>query len=374
MSDEIVESGATQYYADQYYRQFMRKCRIMVLPSDTGQAYDVSNLRCTFSIEKALSETPNFAQIAIYNTSLEFRSMIAEKGGEVTVEAGYEGGTFGMIFRGRIIQIMFDYEGGVDTVLTLVCQDGDVFLNSQIIMGTMAAGSTGADVVNACSQKIEKGVISDAVQTNPLPRGRVLFGKASDYVRQVTHQTNTQMYVDDGVLNIVASRDYGNVVIELHPDNALLGEPSQTDDGVSAKCLLNPSMRLNSIVYICSAFIKARVASPDSDNGSLGMVAFSRNGLYRILKITYEGDTRGDAWFCNFEAIAQDGRSPAGKSESSEQLYDLDEEIYDTPSSSSSGSKTTPSKQTPSDDKNKSTLYRGREQIQGLANIWRGKE
>jgi len=372
MSDEIVDSGATQYYADQYYRQFMRKCRIMVLPSDTGKAYDVSDLRCTFNIEKALSETPNFAQICIYNTSLEFRSMVSAKGGEVTVEAGYEGGTFGMIFRGRIVQVMFDYEGGVDTVLTLICQDGDVFLNSQIIMGTMAAGSTGADVVNACAQKIEKGVISDAVQTHPLPRGRVLFGKAAEYVRQVTHQTNTQMYVDDGVLNVVASRDYGNVIIELHPDNALLGEPSQTDDGVSAKCLLNPSMRLNSIVFINSAFIKAKAASPTADNGAFGMVEYSRNGLYRILKITYEGDTRGEAWYCNFEAIAQDGRSPAGANTSSEELYDLNEEMYDAPSSGSSGGgKTTPGKQTPSDRKNTSMAY---DLYQGIANIWRGKE
>ena len=35
--------------------------------------------------------------------------------------------------------------------------------------------------------------------------------------------------------------------------------------------------------------------------------SLDRDGIYRVIKLVYEGDTRGEAWFSTFETIDQLG-------------------------------------------------------------------
>lgn len=98
------------------------------------------------------------------------------------------------------------------------------------------------------------------------------------------------------------------MAVALNADTGLIGDPSQTDDGVSAQCLINPSMKLNTLVHIDSSAIATKALQ----NAESVVSSFSANGVYRIIKLTYEGDTHGDPWYCTFDAITQDGANPTG--------------------------------------------------------------
>lgn len=284
---------------------------MLATSASSGYALDVSDLRCTFMVEKTLNDTPNYSQIAIYNLAGSTIGAI-ESGSKVVLEAGYQGGNYGLIFSGEVVQPLITREGGTDTILTLICQDGDVFLTSQFTAQTLSKGSTHLDVVSAClngEADIAAGNISQELGATRLPRGKVLFGKSADYVRRIAATNAAQMYVDDGMLSIVAARDYDeSTAVELSPSTGLIGTPSQTDDGVSGQCLLNPSIKLNTMRYISSSLVAAKQISA----GETSAPAINADGVYRIVKLTYEGDTRGDAWYCNFEAIAQSGARPSG--------------------------------------------------------------
>lgn len=312
------------------YQQWKRRFRLIC------GGLDVSALRCTFNIEKSVNETPNYSEIVIYNLAASTVSQV-KAGQTVTLEAGYEDGNFGLIFTGEVVQPIVDREGGVDTRLRLICQDGDAFINGAFTAQTIEKGSTAMDVVHACAT-IPENKIGDKVQSaGPYIRGKTMFGLSSDYLTEVAQATDTQFYVDDGKINIVGAEDYdAGTAVTLNADTGLVGDPSQTDDGVSAQCLINPSIKLNSLVHIDSSLITAKAIQDAESTVS----SFSANGCYKVIKLTYEGDNFGESWYCNFDAITQDGSEPAGVKESaSGSSSKAEEKKADTPSSSGSSSK-----------------------------------
>ena len=293
------------------YKQWLRRWRVIIIPKSGGSGIDVSNLRCAFHIEKQLEETPNFSQIVITNPAVATINNI-QPGDRVTVEAGYVGGNFGMIFSGEVVQPYIERDQVVDTNLVLVCQDGDVFLNSAFTAKSLEKGATALDVVNICAQGegVSKGKITDKLtEQSPYIRGKVLFGLNADYLKRVAYSVSSQFYVEDSEINIISAEDYkAGTVVELNPDTGLVGDPSQTDDGVSAKCLINPSIKLNTLVHLSPETVKKKMVSKEGDKVS----ELAVDGVYRVVKMVYEGDTHGDDWYCTFEAVDQNASKGNG--------------------------------------------------------------
>lgn len=322
------------------YQQWLRKWRITVSPQNGGSGLDVSNLRCVFHAEKKLDETPNYSQIAITNMAMSTISQI-RPGDRVTVEAGYENGNFGLIFSGDVVQPYVERTEVVDINLILVCQDADVFLNSAFTAKTLEKGSSNQDVIAACVQgsNVTQGLITDKLAAqSAFIRGKVMFGKSADYLRRAAYSADSQFYVEDAEINIISAEDYRpGTAVELNPDTGLIGDPSQTDDGVSVKCLLNPSIKLNTLIHVSAESIKRKMVSKEGD----ATPELPADGVYRVVKITYDGDTHGDDWYCTIEAVSD--TVAAGESGGA--------------SSNSSGGGTVNTYTTTGDGKNQSTLY-----------------
>ena len=167
---------------------FGRKYRVIV--SDiNGIGIDVSTLRCTFQIEKSLSETPNYAEIVLYNLSAQTENSIIKEGAKVILEAGYRNPQYGLIFSGDIVQPLRGKEDNTTYTLTLVSQDGDLFYNKGIINASFRAGQTPRDILEnmtkQSSNALELGQLSDNLSQTALPRGKALFGLTRDYFRQI---------------------------------------------------------------------------------------------------------------------------------------------------------------------------------------------
>ena len=276
-----------------------------------GNALDVSDLRCVFLCEKALNDTPNYSQITIYNLNQQTISSI-KAGDRVVLEAGYEGGNYGMIFTGDIVQPMVHRESSTDIALTLIVQDGDVYLNSAFTAQTLSKASTQGDVITACmTEDVARGAITGDLPKTKLVRGKVLFGKSAKYLKKVAASSKGQFYIEDGKVNIVAAKDYSSSqAVELNPLTGLIGMPEQTDDGVKGQCLINPSIKLNTLIYINSKLVTQKQVA----EGETKYTAVNADGVYRIIKLTVEGDTHGDSWYMTFEAITQSGAKPTGMS------------------------------------------------------------
>ena len=274
--------------------QWKRKCRILIRTGET--ALDVSALRCTFSVEKNMDEEPNYSIIKIYNLATETLNAIVSKGDGVIIEAGYENGAFGLIFNAEIIQWIKGKDDSTDTYLKLVCQDSDHLLTSAFVAKTLAAGATHQDVVDLCAAGYGVGTMD--IENSPLPRAKTLFGLTRYYLHRVAVSNDAHFYVDDGEINIVSASYAAGEGPDLRPDTGLIGTPEQTEYGISGQCLLDPRLKLNQMIHVSSEYVVEEEASKGTE-----ITALPTDGNYRITKLTYEGDTRGDTWYVNFEAV-----------------------------------------------------------------------
>ncbi len=301
-----------------------RKYRVLV--ADKGNtALDVSNLRCVFCVEKIANSTSNYAEVAIYNLSPETEALIVKEGMRIIIEAGYQGylqaqqqgaaqqvitpKQYGVIFDGEVIQPIRDREdNNVDYKLTLVCLDGDSFLNNNIVRMTVNAGLNQRQFVNqiasAALTLTEIGRISPDLSTQALPRGKVFFGMPKKYLRDIARDNSANFWVDDGQIYIAKATDEApGETIVLSPETGLVGVPQQTQDGVAFKCLLNPAIKLMSMVKIDNSIVrqlKQRIGQIPS--------MLDQDGQYQAYRVIHYGDTRGDEWYTEVDGVSRYGR------------------------------------------------------------------
>ncbi len=288
---------------------FGRKYRVIV--SDVnGVGIDVSTLRCTFQIEKSLLETPNYAEIVLYNLSAQTENSIIKEGAKVILEAGYQNPQYGLIFSGDIVQPLRGKEDNTTYTLTLVSQDGDLFYNKGIINASFRAGQTQRDVLENIAKQstnaLEIGQLSDNLTPTALPRGKALFGLTRDYFRQIAKSEQAAFYINNNKIEFIKAMDLPtNEVIQLNGKSGLIGMPEQTEEGIQATCLLNPLLDLNKMVAIDLSSIQRQKADRNSELKNIAGA-----GIFKIIKIAHKGDTRGDEWYTEFTAVAQTGAVP----------------------------------------------------------------
>lgn len=286
-----------------------RRYRVIVRENN-DVALDVSKLRCTFRITKTLALETNYCEVSIYNLNANTENSIIAEGNRIILEAGYEGEQYGLIFDGDVLQPIREKEDGVTYKLTLISLDGDRFLNAGIVNFTLARGQTARNIVEECTARAENpselGSISESLSGAKLTRGKVFFGLAKDYLRQLAQSENSTFYVNDNKVNIIRASDLPEgEIIDLSPQSGLIGTPTQTEYGVAAKCLLNPRINLNTLVHIDNSLVRER-------QQQIGQIVrnLDGDGIYRVIKITHSGDTRGDEWYTEIETVTQAGFLP----------------------------------------------------------------
>lgn len=289
-----------------------RRYRILV-SNRSGIALDVSDLHCIFNIQKVINQQPPFCTVVIYNLNPTTENFIIAEGDRVIVEAGYEGSQYGVIFDGDIIQPIRDKADNVTYRLTLYALDADRQLNQAFANFTVNKGQSARSMVDHLTTKADiptpVGYISDKISTAGLPRGKAVFGLTRDYLRQIAHMNNTAFYAENGAVNIVHAEDLPQgEIVDLTPSSGLVGEPAQQDLGVSFRCLLNPSISINTLVHIDNSLIQAQVFQfGDTTHPPRNL---DSAGIYRVCGVTHSGDTRDQTWYTDCVSVSQLGGLP----------------------------------------------------------------
>lgn len=287
-------------------RQWLRACSLVVGTGSSG--LDLSALRIKFATHKGDLETPNHAEITVYNLAPETVSRIRGEFKRAVLSAGYTGNA-GIIFDGQIRQVRTGREGA-DTWTEITVADGDRAYNFATVSTTLAAGARPADQVAACGSSMAAkgtgiGYVPD-LGGQALPRGKVMYGMARSYLRDTSQTTDTTWSIQDGLLQMVPADGYlpGEAVI-LTAATGLIGSPEQTAEGIKVRCLINPRLRIAGRIKLDNTSVLT--AKTDLKIGAVNMTPkLDRDGYYRILKVEHSGDTRGTDWYADLLTIGID--------------------------------------------------------------------
>lgn len=291
--------------------QFIRHCTLLV--SDRkGDGLDLSKLRIKFVVKRSDTQTPNTAEIRVYNLEEQTAQRVKREFSKVVLQGGYET-NFGVIFSGNIKQVLDGRENGTDTFIDIIAGDGDLSYNYGIVNTTIAAGSSQSEQVNAAVKAMTEvgGVTSGNINALPetkLPRGKVMYGMARDYLKQSADSSNQTWSIQDGKVQFVPLTSYlPSEAIVLTSKTGMIGVPQQTNEGVNVKCLLNPLIRIGGRVQLNNKDImrlKIDQANPTSPANVPAPI--TADGVYYVLVVEHVGDSRGNEWYSTLTCLNLD--------------------------------------------------------------------
>ena len=248
---------------------FGRRCRVLIISED-GEAVDVSNLHVVFQITKTYLSDLQYSVIDIYNVNRDTENFAISKGYKVTVEAGYTGSYYGQIFTGDIVQAFGFNENGTDFVLRIVAADSERFMAEGFVSFNFLKGLTqraaAESVVSKATIPTQMKTFSEAAEEATLPRGKVFFGMAKDYLNQIAKSTNTTLFINDSTVSLVQITDPDpERIFKLTPKTGLIGTPQQEDMGISGKCLLIPQIRVGRTVMVENQYVQQKQVTVGSN-------------------------------------------------------------------------------------------------------------
>jgi baseplate hub protein gp41 len=277
---------------------------------------DISELDCSFEIEKDLTGEPNKCSLKIMNLRPEVRGALetaniydpkkpkgstsAGKGTKsakavkkgnirVEIEAGYKETARALIFRGDLRRAISTVEDDKSVTTTIEGEDGGRTTTSSRVTESFAPGTTRLIVVQKCLDALGIGrgnlVEVETQLSQVYSHGTVLDGPAAKELAGVLRAAKITYSIQDGAVQfLTVGKGRNKKAVLLDYASGLIGEPERDANGlVVVTSLLNPDLFVGCYVYLDSKDLK---------------------GTFLISKITYEGDTNGDAWFAKLELRA----------------------------------------------------------------------
>lgn len=298
-------------------KKFLRVMKLWVHNKEKGLTFN--DFRVRFNINAMQRESPNSAEITIYNLKDETTIDIQKEFTDVSLEVGYEGGDLGEIFAGSITQFKFGKEDHVNKFLTIYAADGDVAYNQDFVKVVVPAGTNALDEINQASAdlpNVKLGYVPNQFTLtgiNPqstLIRDKVLFGLYRQVARQLAKKHDMSWSIQKGKVVYIPNDGYlPGTAVKLNALTGLVGIPEQTDEGIRVRCLIDPNIKVGGLIEVNnkditqSQFRQLFANQPEGTGlaynayGVMYASATSPDGLYMVFSIDYSGDTRGHEWY-----------------------------------------------------------------------------
>lgn len=302
--------------------QYNRKAELYLVAKD--KALDLSKMHFRFQTSQEDAESPATVSVRVYNLAPETITNVLKEYSRVIVKAGYDGGAYGVIFEGTVRQFRRGKEhDAVTTYFDILAADGDWgYINARVAT-SLAAGVSPQLALQAATAPLKSfgvnlGYIPDKGFGGILPRGKVLFSSSIAAVRKEARNANATWSISNGILNVIPTDGYlpGDAVV-LNSRTGLIGRVEQTNQGMTARCLLNPKIQVGGLVQIDNASINKTMSENnaalpvgqqryDKYAGIDYLADVSADGLYRVYVAENLGDTRGVEWYTDLVCLAMD--------------------------------------------------------------------
>jgi hypothetical protein len=329
--------------------QWMRSCSLIVA-DQTGRGLELAGpdtpqtLRIRFTVEQEIIHTPKTMHARIYNLSASTVQQIfalASKdppkidgiafpsSARIVLKAGYRE-NFAQIFMGQVYQMKIGKESNVNSYLDIFAADGDLSHNFATAQVALSKGYVAEDVLKHLGASLQRwgtnlGPAPNGLQSQPSPRGKVMFGMTRDYLDDFALTNNCTWAIRDGTLEVVpkfAVRPGEAILVDAY--HGMVGTPEMTELGVRFTTLLNPAISWGSRVKMDNSQIAQFLLQQPGDNRLKLLTSpnvsyanqgnwippINSDGQYVVLSARHIGDTRGNEWYTDCICLSANPSDP----------------------------------------------------------------
>lgn len=254
----------------------------------------VGNARIVFDIIKNTEQ--NKAIIKIFNLSEDSRKFLNENDElgdiQVTLEVGYRDLGLEVLFIGDVERTNYS-KVGPDWITEIVSSDGGK-ANKEVTFDKSYAGDVKVDVQTIVKDLVDEikdkarvnidnivSKIKDKVESEKLDWGLNVQGLAMKTLRSLLEKQGKEVSIQNNNLEIQEPEEKVNTdrAVSININTGMVGSPVQREKGVEFKALINPYLR------------------PMGDVNTVLINSAGVNGIYRVRKLRFTGDTHANQWY-----------------------------------------------------------------------------
>jgi hypothetical protein len=133
------------------------------------------------------------------------------------------------------------------------------------------------------------------------PRGQALFGPVRQYMRDLAFTTGSTWSMNNNIIEMVPINGSvpGKGPWQVNVSTGMIDMPVQTLDGIVVRILINPNVKVNSVIQLNNDDIQTATLN-FNNSGQLQnnkLPELSPTGMYRVLQIQYDFDTREQEFY-----------------------------------------------------------------------------
>ena len=256
-----------------------------------GNTKIIEGLATKVSVEKNGLPEKNTAKITICNmkladmekmTFLAFRPLQKRKN-KILIEAGELGSELGLVFKGDIISAFPDFNSGPDVNFEIEAMTAGWAFQLADSPTSIDGEADAAKLIEQFAKEAGFGFVNNGVSATV--RNTTYTGSPVQKAKQVAQEINVELLIDDETFTLQTWDNPRGDAVLLADNSGLIGYPTFTQDGVSAKSFYNPKLKLGGQVKIQSLVPKA-------------------NGYWKLTKLTHSlaAYTAGE-WNSSFDGI-----------------------------------------------------------------------
>ena len=284
--------------------QWFRRYQLIVGKGGHGISIDnlrdAPSLRIKFEVRKSLQKEPNPAKFEIYNLGPVNVNALQNEYTDLSLRCGYNDNVK-LLFSGNT-QFVSYYHDKADTICEVICGDGDKQYRESFVNVTFAKGTTDEQIVDYCLKQlpgINKGTLQ--LGSTGALRGRTFSAMTRDALDEIARTNGCNWSIQDGTLHMVRADAMlnANEAVVLTPETGLLQAAERSAHGITATCLLNPDISVNSAVKLDNSAIRTKFARNRRGSKQVNAkppVSLNKDGIYKVFRVQHSGDTRGTDW------------------------------------------------------------------------------
>lgn len=270
--------------------------------SKLAAAIEITDLRIQFKIKRALTKTPDQADITITNLSELTRHDLETKPLQVQIEAGYVSTGPRLLFVGDLRFGMTELKSPNWETLLQVGDGADVYQNSKISRayqpGTTILSML-QDTSKSMGMTLPPGLAQDPALRAQIIHGDIAHGPARDRLTHLLTSYGYSWSIQNGKPVILRDDQVHSLApIPVDEEHGMIGTPefgsppkSGKPPHVTVEMLLYPEMMPGALIQLTSKV---------------------KNGLFRVEDVEHHGDTHGAPWTTKIEISPAPKPSPLG--------------------------------------------------------------
>ena len=253
----------------------------------------IEGLATTVDVQKNGQPDKHTAKVSIAGIKLEdmeqmtflaFRPLQKRKN-KILIEAGNQGEELATVFKGDIVSSFPEFSNAPDVTFEIEAITAGWSYQLADSPTSVDGEANAADLVAQFAKQAGFAFVNNGITA--VVRNTTYNGSPVQKAQQVAAEINAELLIDDDTFTLQPwGLPRGDAVL-LNPSCGLIGYPSFTSDGVSARCFFDPKLQLGGQVKIESIVPKA-------------------SGYWKITRLSHSLSaytSGGGEWSSNFDAI-----------------------------------------------------------------------